>query len=280
MPLIVNLSTIHTLYPDTKSVGKFAELCSSSGCWSYCPTLFQYGSNYAWVMYQYKTRYAELIEPYKLGLITTDQFLQNLAILFQMNGDQGDLSAEGVSSDRELYSKDPISMQLETAWNAIIGLEGDRIPRLQALIDQSEPVYLISNSNELNIFAILALLKKHNPDIKFFDPIDISVKKDETPIEIAPNIFLCLSYRYQCFKTSEQNVSQQNRPVPKPTTTSLLYRLIEQLQQKSVSRENIKVVSQYGGDLQEARNLGVSDADIHSAEDYFPSLCASQIKNK
>ncbi len=268
MPLIVNLSTIHTLYPISTSVTEFAKLCNAGGggCGGCCPTFFKSWSNYAWVMYQYQTRYAELIEPYKLGRISTEQFLENLAILFQVSEHNEGAVLIPRGEIRGRYTNDPRLVPLEAAWNSLIGLEENRVPRFPALVSQSEPVYLISNTNELNVFAILTLLREQNPHIQFRSPIDISVMEDNRPIEIADNIFLCLSYRYQCFKTPQQ--SKQAAP---PSTMSLLKYLVED--QLHLSPADVTVVSQYDGDLAEAQRLKIPARNIHKADEFYSTIC-------
>ena len=75
MPLVVNLSTLHD-YSFLETVGAFSELCQkhSNGCLQSMPGFFQYGSNYAWVMGEYLAKNPSLIEPYKLGSISTEDF--------------------------------------------------------------------------------------------------------------------------------------------------------------------------------------------------------------
>ena len=268
MPLIVNLSTIHTLHPASKSVDAFVRLCNkySAGCFSSCPNLFKSWSNYAWVMYQYKMNEKQLIQPYKLGAINTEQFLQNLLRIFPF---LQDVAAEqevmvGLNEGKS-YLEDFALALLENAWNEIIDLDETSALRFPTLVTQSEsePVYLISNTNELNVLKILRLLKKHNPEIEFITPVDLSVQESKEPIQIAPNIFLCLSYRYQLFKTVTEN-----RNVNPHSTMSLLNHLVkEQLSDVDVSC--IHVVSQFGGDLSEAEKLGIPANNVLHADQFF-----------
>ncbi|TAL65023.1 MAG: hypothetical protein EPN84_02250 [Legionella sp.] len=253
MPLIVNLSTIHTLHPIKKSVDAFAQLCNdySDGSLSCCPTFFRSWSNYAWVMYQYQTHDRSLIQPYRLGAVTTPQFLSQLQGLFPFLND--------LSNDQDsLRSTDTAVSLLEDAWNASIDLDQTRVGRLATLMNQGEPIYLISNTNELNVRRILQLLRQHYPEIQWKKGVDISVQENKEPIEIAPNIFLCLSYRFQLFK---------NRSDTPNSTTSLIQHLVNG--HLAESKEHIRVISQFPGDLAEASRLGIAASQIFPAEQFY-----------
>lgn len=214
-------------------------------------------------MYQYSMNDKQLIQPYKLGSINTEQFLQNLLQIFPF---LRDIAAEQEAmvglNGGESYSHEFALSLLENAWNEIIDLDETRISRFPALVAQSqaEPVYLISNTNELNVLKILRLLKKQNPDITFYTPIDLSVQESQEPIEIAPNIFLCLSYRYQLFKTVSEARSANSH-----STMSLLNHLVEK-QLSGVAISDIRVVSQFAGDLAAATKLGINA--VH-ADNFF-----------
>ena len=268
MPLIVNLSSIHTLHPISKSVDAFVQLCNkySSGCFSTCPTLFKSWSNYAWVMYQYSMNDKQLIQPYKLGAINTEQFLQNLLQIFPFLQDVGveHVVMRGLN-EGESYSNNFAFSLLENAWNEIIDLDETRALRFPMLVAHSkeEPIYLISNTNELNVLKILRRLKKQNPDITFNMPLDLSVQESKEPIEIAPNIFLCLSYRWQLFKTMTDNCSANPH-----STMSLLNHLVKE-HLSSVVASDIRVISQFSGDLAEAIKLGIPADKVFHSDTFF-----------
>lgn len=275
MTLIVNLSTIHSLYPVSRSVQAFAELCNnySTGCLNFCPSFFRSGTNYAWVMYQYQVQYKALIEPYKLGKITSRQFLTNLLTIFDFLDDDNFVCSISDSVKIAGCSNTEANLALlENAWNATIGLDDDRITRFTTLAEQArkEPVYLISNTNELNVNKIIQLLQRNNPEIRF-NQVDCSVVDDKRPIEIAPNIFLCLSYRYQLFKTQSQNSAATN------STMSLLRYLVEE-QLPAREKMDIHVISQHPADLAEAVKLGIDSANTHKDSDYFRELTLNAIK--
>ena len=219
----------------------------------------------------------KLIQPYKLGAISTAQFLQNLLQIFPFLRDvRADEEALDGLNGGESYSHDFALSLLENAWNEIIDLDATRISRFRKLFAQAEiePIYLISNTNELNVLKILRLLKQQNPLIPFYTSLDLSVRDSKEPIEIAPNIFLCLSYRYQLFKTLPDNHSAN----PHSTTSLLNYLVKEQL--SGVDTADISVVSQYPGDLAEATKLGIiADKAIHS-DYYFNSSGLDMKKNR
>jgi hypothetical protein len=238
MSLFVNLSTTHD-YSINETVSAFVKLCNehSQGCLQRMPRFFQNGTNYAWVMAQYKLNYKSLIEPYKLGNITTEQFLHNLTEIFYF------------MKDIDAGYRNAL---LIDAWNASIKMSEFTQDRLSRLVEkaESEPVFLIANTNELNVKAVLDLFKQKYPNLQFNNGFDVSIKESKEPIEILPNIFLCLSYRYKSFKA--ENV----------TTGSILEELVQQN-----NSENITVVSQFDGDLQKAKQLGI--ADVQTAEKFY-----------
>jgi len=268
MALIVNLSTIHTLHPISKSVDAFVTLRNkySRGCFSSCPTLFKSWSNYAWVMYQYSINDKQLIQPYKLGVINTETFLQNLLQLFPFLRDIATEDETMIElNEGDSYSHDFALSLLEHAWNKSIDLDETRQSRFPTLVEQSqaEPIYLISNTNELNVLKILRLLKKQNPTLEWNIPLDLSVRESKVPIEIAPQIFLCLSYRYQLFKTVTAN-----RNANPHSTMSLLNHLVNR-PLSNVARKDIRVVSQFTGDLAEATKLGIPAKQVFHADAFF-----------
>lgn len=231
MTIIVNLSTTHD-YSIQETIYKFVKLCNkySEGCLQCMPGFFQTPMNYAWVMAKYQLHYKSLIEPYRLGQITSDEFLDKLAKIFYF-----------------LHDVPGREYLLGQAWNASIKLSDDTRTRFSQLLEwaEHEPVYLISNTNELNVEAILSLFKSQNQELTFKKKIDISVQDSKTPVEILPNVFLCLSYRYKTFKTDH---------------------LLEQLIQNQ-DLADITLVSQYEGDLDKAEQLGIRN--IRTPEQFY-----------
>lgn len=125
--------------------------------------------------YQYQSRYKELIEPYKLGQISTKDFLANLSRLFDF------------MENMEVGKREALLIQ---AWNASIKLSEtnrDRFSYLVSKASKEAPVFLISNTNELDVLAILNLLKQSNTDLEFIEDADISIEPSEEPVEILMN---------------------------------------------------------------------------------------------
>lgn len=239
MTLIVNLSTTHD-YSIDKTVAAFVQICNqhSKGCLQSMPRFFQNWTNYAWVMAVYKANYSALIEPYKLGKISTPAFLERLSKIFYF------------LQDMDKKTRDSL---LAHAWNASIKLGEKTQDRLSQLVEQAktQPVYLISNTNELNVNAVLALFKEGNPDLKFNEMMDTRIMDSKEPIEILPNIYLCLSYRFGAFKTETVSTAS----------------LIEDLSRRCSGP--ISIVSQYPGDLEKGRQLGFTG--VLNAEGFYNS---------
>ncbi len=236
MTLIVNLSTLHTLHPHSKGIEALTALCNRQNS-SFLQTHF---SNYLWVVRQYKKLDNTLIKHYKAGIVDSEAFLEHLKNLFP-------------------FASEP---ELVESWNAIIALEDNKKPRLRFLLAMGEPVYLISNSNELNATKIIALLKQINPEITFYDEVDLSVSDDKNPIKIAANLYLCLSYRYQLLKTENPADSQSAI-----STMSLLSYLVNE--QLECSIEDIALVSQYQADLNKGREIGISKEACFDDNTFF-----------
>jgi len=223
MTLIVNLSTLHD-YSIYETIGAFAQLSQNYGqsCLNHTPGFFQYGSNYAWVMAQYLSQESGLIRPYKLGEISTEDFFDNLAEVFYFMKDMED--------------KEQRNLLFKNAWTASIKMSDEKIHRLSSLVEQAkhEPVYIVSNTNEMDVKAIVELFKLCNGELAFNQSLDIDIAQSDTPIELLPNVFLCLSYRYHAFKAETSG------------TPGLIRQIYNQLD-KSEERD-VTVVSNYAGD--------------------------------
>lgn len=262
---IVNLSTTHTLYPISKSVNAFTALCdqfSRHGLFDCYPTLFRHYPNMGWVSGAYYLNKSSVIDPYKIGKMSTSDFINKLRSIFNF------LDVAKIENEQELiiqasgYIKqitdDPIDILLIEAWNAIIGMEADKTQQFAFLNGRKEPIYLISNTNELNVLEILQQLRVQHPNISFNENIDLSVTKDQNPVEIAPNIFLCISYRFQLVKSADNNPN---------STPSILKYLIKKV--LANSHEDIKIISQFERDRECAKALGINETSIFDAENGY-----------
>ena len=247
MTFFVNLSTTHD-YSINETVGAFVQLCNeySNGCLQCMPGFFQNLNNYGWVMAQFKANYASLIEPYKLGKISTERFLDNLSHIFYFMKDM---------------DKSERNKLLAKAWSSSIKLSAATEERLGMLLEKAgdEPVYLVSNTNELDVHAILDLLQKKYPDLEWNKAADICITHSQEPIKILPNVYLCLSYRYGAFK-------EQTAP-----TVSLLDHLSKQCSGSKT------LVSQFQGDLKKGQILGFEN--VFNAEEFYnSSMSISMLK--
>lgn len=237
--LIVNLSSTHD-YSIDETIAAFVDLCDehSNACLKSMPGFFQRLTNYTWVKAQFSLNYKSLIEPYKLGKISTDQFLDGLSNIFYF------MSSIDRDQRHELLTK---------AWNSSIKTSLATHGRLNQLIDEArtQPVYLVSNTNPLNVLGIIELFMKNAPAIRFNRQIDISVQDSKEPIEILPNVYLCLSYRYGAFKQD----------------TGSTMGLIEHVINNHNSNQPITVISQFPQDLKKAEQLGIQHR--FAAEEFY-----------
>ncbi len=268
MPYIVNLSTVQSPIKTTNlgftqiptdGFNAFVTLCNKhSRPNSCCGQFFTGITNSTWVSYQFSMQLPRLINPYKLGQITTQQFLRGLRNIFSFinnatlkrpnnvretevirQNSEHFLTLQGKSVFTE---EDYINAMLEEAWNSIVQVTPNDAQRFQELVDKDEPIYFISNTNELNVHAVMAMLNKYLPDLEL-NPQKIS-QNGQDLIQLIPGreIYLYPSYLAHQFK-------QTNGQTPG---------LIEQLiSARSLDLGDTTVVSQYPGDLAHAKTLGV-----------------------
>ncbi|KTD61486.1 hypothetical protein Lsan_1822 [Legionella santicrucis] len=79
-------------------------------------------------------------------------------------------------------------------------------------------------------------------------------------IEILPNIYLCLSYRFRAFKTEAVSTAS----------------LLEDLSKKC--DRPITLVSQYSGDLKKGEQLGLDN--FLNAEDFYNPIMNDRLQKK
>ncbi len=250
-------------------------------------------SHLSWVIATFM-RHGALINAYKTGestrirgeliKVTTDVFLEEMLHIFSFLND-----ADFIDDDiRRIYDKknslfslrnipniNNISYEnfvssiadnksmiakalLEDAWNSIIDFTASDIEKWQFLRNISQegsPIYLISNSNELNILAILSILLENGCILHMPDSITIS--PDGLPIIQLPGtqIFLCLSFNFGCFKADSA------------TGTPGIIRTL--LNTSEMDSHRVELISQFAGDLQEAATIGIPQSQLHRAEVFF-----------
>jgi hypothetical protein len=230
---IVNLSAVHQLKPIREVLNKFADLH-----YQYAPSWFGkwYGYSQLWTRIQF-FRNQTLINNYKLGKITTDEFIKTLSTIF-------DFIPSG---------KNPTQL-LTDAWNSLIVWDAKSTERLKTLISKNEPIYFISNTNPLNIEKIIEFFNENYPDITWQIPEEATIA---APLKLADNFYLCPSYQFKEFKEG---------------TPGLIAILKQYLLAKGEKLENILLVSQYKPDLVKAGTLGIKS---EQADQFFPAIPAA-----
>ncbi|WP_342220768.1 hypothetical protein [Rickettsiella endosymbiont of Miltochrista miniata] len=228
---IVNLSTINKLKPLSEVLDEFADLH-----YQYAQSWLHYKwYSKLWVSSKYLTM-THAINDYKLGKIDTDTFIKKLQEIFYF-----------IPTD-----KNPKKL-LENAWNSLISWDEQSTQRLNYLITKNQPIYLISNTNELNIEKI-----KHDIDSatkKTWDWQEQTLGKCK--FQISENFRLMTSYENSVFKTE-----------------GLTANLVEQLLIEGKIHENIMLVSQYQPDLAKAKALGIKSKP---ADQFFPAVPVSSL---
>lgn len=279
MPKIINLSAIHTLQPIHHGVSAFARLCDkySKSIFSCCPSFFNHSTNYAWVMYQYYQSLNTLINPYKLGRLTTKDFFTGLLKMFPfMENSNLGICEEDIqrlnSNKASLYSLrntvnpsmlDYAKALLEEAWNSIITFTDEDVAKVQKLFEEGNDIYLMSNTNELNVFKILQWLQTNFPnevDLNLNFP-NITQQEELLVLQIGSGKNLVVSYLYHTCKTAEDNSRAR---VPN-TTPTLLQAIVSYVFKGSL--DDLTVISQYPKDLEAAAKLNIPK--IYLAGEYF-----------
>lgn len=290
MTIVVNLSAIHTLLPIDHAVEAFTALqstYSSNGCCSCCPSFFNHWTLKQIMNLKLKWNQSSLIDPYKLGIINTDQFIDGMleALPFMrgitipasektrlLEDKLAPYTLKNVREVSEITNEMAARALLEEAWNSIIAFQNEDRRKIQMLLESGESICFISNSNELHIMKILDILREEFPAAGWYDEIDLSVKQDGVAIKLAPNSSLYVSYRFNAFKTLTDKTRIPN------TTPTLLPTLLRTLLEREGDSERVRVVSQYAKDLDEAKKLGVSEENIVPADKFFIAIPASKFR--
>ncbi|MBY0377835.1 MAG: hypothetical protein K2Q33_04655 [Gammaproteobacteria bacterium] len=310
MPKIVNFSSCHTIYPiySHYGIGAFADLRRKyhPDC-CYFPLDFTKPiRNWAVVVYDYKHYEAALIEPYKRGEISTEQFFDDMLDIFDFlkrpenNNDTqepllGTKLLPFLVEDRQrveenraflltvrdkqgpLSHNDYAKALLEIAWTSRVEHREEDTLRCEDIFDtatEDDPVYIISNSNAPDVNKIVVQLMRANKEINWnqfvelLPDIDKGVDQNlaEKPfqdklIQLAPGIYLCLSYKVGLYKTVEQNQEH----IADNSTSSLIRALVDYID----SPQETQVISTWEPDLIEAINSGVLKENCYTHDDYF-----------
>lgn len=282
MPIIMNLSCLQRPIQQTnfglfsiptKGFNAFVELCDVFSKPSvHCGLNFSKLSNPAWVAYQYSLKLPSIIHSYKLGQVSTEQFLRNLQQTFsfinssalkakraqpvvnEVTADPTNLFCIKDSAKGNLSDDEKILALLERAWNALIDISADDAAHLNELILQANdknPIFLMSNTNELNVHSVFSQLQALGLDLKLkAKQTEINGQQLIQLFKDKP-IYLVPSYLNNAFKLG---------------TPGLLKSIFEK---QNLNANDLQVVSQYPGDLKLAETLGVEKAHLHKPESFF-----------
>lgn len=272
---IINLSSLHSLRSETKMISIFAEICDkyAPSAFNFCPSIFTHITNFSWVGFKFKENKPLLIDPYKLGKMETQEFLNRLLDVLSFLKDpnlqllERDIARLNANKDSlfilrgisEPTQEDYVLALLEEAWNSIIIFNEEDLTKLQALLKDDSEIILISNTNHLNIERVLQIFKAQCNEILNFD------NKEQGPIQITKNIALYPSYQMGAFKIKLED----------GTPGVLQYVFNEVLKGNS---EDLLVISQFPNDLKEAIRLGIPEQQTMHAKKYYQSQFEQKLK--
>ena len=253
--LIINLSTLHD-YSLDDTIDAFVQLCNqySDAEDSYMPKLFQPLTNKLWVKYEF-IKNAKLISDYKTGIISTEEFLDSLSAIFTF------LNHMPREEQHNL---------LRRTFTSSIRLTEPKLGRLPDIVDSwaknEDPIYIITNSNPMDIEAVVDLFQKTYGHVIEFNPdVDLNAALTYKPVDLAKNVHLCTSYQFKALKAGEDG-----------STMSLLDALVSsQVDDNGIPKatglipllpKDCTLVSQHAPDLTKGRQLGMQ---VQHAEEYF-----------
>lgn len=288
--LVVNLSLLTKLTSIyTEVMPEFIWLCTDSPRSSYlscCPSSFFYAADMVWVLSQYK-KFQHEIDSYKFKFVSgesdTTTFLQkmlNILSFLEKQSYSEQFIAGLFAARHEFYVLHKITdlkeltpkliafARLEATWNKLVAAIDEE--RFSSLLVQAKtkPVYLISNTNELNLYKILTLAMKGalantNSKQKALQAIIEELQSSQKPVEIAPNLYLYLSYQVKSSKT-----------------TGLIDKLYDELATTSdntIKPNNVTVISQFDGDLNLAKKQGML---FQKGAEFFDMSSPQPLKQK
>lgn len=227
---IVNLASVHK-YDIHKSIDAFAALYTQQDQ-SCCPGFFTNWFNKGWVLLQYHRHKNTLIAAYRRGELNTEQFVGQLFTNLQVSPEK-----------------------ITNAWTAAISFDEETENKMRHLLTltKDEKIYLIANTNEMDLQKIVNWFAQTFSDIRWVMTED-NLNKRNQPIEIAPNIYLCLSCRYGVFKNES----------PYLEIPPMLAQLRDQISQSA--GHDMTIVSQYSEDRAFAQKLGMQ---CKNPKDFF-----------
>ena len=242
MTRIFNLGVFHDYSLDATII-EFVKVANrySKGCLGCMPGMFQNLVNHAWVRAQLQLNYKTLIEPYKLGLITTKQFLDGLSRIFYFMAEM-DVERRHAILSKAFSSSIKIGAHTQGRFN-----------RAVETATADDPLVIISNTNPLDAVTILLQLQSQYRHLRF-NKVDLDARNIQEPIRLMEHVFLFLSF-------------QVGKPKSKLDSTMTL---IDKLRgTPHLGAGSMTLISQYEPDRKKAQALGMMAL---SDEDYFTSL--------
>lgn len=269
MAVIINLSTLITLKPDQDLYSAFKRLSDtySTDEDSYVKSLLpgilsspiSAVTDYAWVTSTISDCYETLIVPYKLGKISTQDFLDGFRKSFdfiEKNIDYHPKEKTRIRDNREKYAclrdkgvlkkVDFARALIEEAWaSAIEFTEQDYLKFDQLNQTINEDIYFITDGTELGMYKVVEALKKRFPNYDWLSPAKLD---NDGILQIAPHMFICSSHLAHTFKTTKENQHQGVKSI------SLIKHLINA---RELDPKYISLVSESDDDFVEGYQVGI-----------------------
>ena len=240
--------------------------------------------SYAWILSQIDWN---LISQYKIGKIKTKEFLNKLLNVFPFLRDakfseetkenlfknkENLISICDLSSLEELTNEHIALALLEQAWLARMQFSLETKIKAQYFFNKNtdEPVYIISNSNEMDCIETIKYLRITYPflpwlsDEELKSAIQVPNQELNTGIPLTKDnrLKLYTSYTHQAFKTGREDE-------PNMTTDNLLKKLVEQ---EKIDLNQTRLISQWPGDREMAKTLKIKEV-IDSKTYFLPTEC-------
>lgn len=305
--LVVNASTIHR----TQSLGVVSSLLSYSLLEGVMQTphkseslLSDMNSSAAYiasflnmlaVVKKYKSKgMQQLIHQYKLGKLTTDEFLKTLqddyfpklkhvkipdalrTEIWKNRAIYLTLFKRDLKSERDISNDAVIAALLEDAWGTRIApYDDDYTARFRQVLgmltdEDTKSLTIISNSNPIDMYRFVHYLQAAFPEIHLHPDLDLSTHHSASKlIQLGTwhgkPLQLAVSYRYNVYKSAEQT---QQAAAQAPSTASIFSHLVED---NAIDAKSTTLISHWQGDLNIGMKHGLQPSQILSAEKFFPS---------
>jgi len=274
------------------SIAAFANLYTSYAPPSTIPLFSCFGTfsapiySVGWVISQINW---PLISQYKTGKVTTDNFLGKLLKSFPFleetefsvdvkerlfNKQEKLLSLRDVSKPEELTSTSIAKALLEEAWLARMQFDQITDDNVNHFFDREKnnKVYIISNSNEMDVRETIQYLRAMYPSIAWCDPNELSkllrvseeAWEQGIPVTRDGSLKLYLSYTHHAFKTG---CADEN-----PMRTDALLQLL--IEKEKLDVNQVTLISQWSKDRAMGNQLNIKN--ILEANAYFPQAAIDE----